>query len=63
MAIEKKYGRMKIQVPKKEEMLDTWSSKKKREIKERKDSHVHKRVKLEREGHAKWSYNKSDGNN
>jgi hypothetical protein len=29
----------------------------------RKDSHDHKRVKAEREDHAKWSYNKSDGNN
>jgi hypothetical protein len=29
----------------------------------RKDSHFHKRVKREREDHAKWSYNKSDGNN
>ena len=31
--------------------------------KKRKDSHVHKRVKVEREDHAKWSYNKSDDNN
>jgi hypothetical protein len=44
--------------------IHTWRSKKK-EIKKkrRKDSHVHKRVKIEREDHAKWSYNKSNGNN
>jgi hypothetical protein len=40
--------------------MDTWRSKKKRK---RKDSYVHKRVKVEREDHAKWSYNKSDCNN
>jgi hypothetical protein len=27
------------------------------------DSHVHKNVNIEREDHAKWGYNKSDGNN
>jgi hypothetical protein len=30
-------------------------------VQEKKDSHVHKRVKKEREDHAKRSYNKSDG--
>jgi hypothetical protein len=55
----KKYGHMKVQ-EKKEKKLDTWRSKKKKKTK---DIHVHKRVKREREDHAKWSYNKSDGNN
>jgi hypothetical protein len=54
-----------------EKNMDTWRSKWKKEKKyghmkvqeKRKDSHFHKRVKREREDHAKWSYNKSDGNN
>jgi hypothetical protein len=57
MAI-KKYGHMKVQMKKKEKKSWTHEGPRKR-----KDNHVHKRVKREREDHAKWSYNKSDGNN
>jgi hypothetical protein len=57
MAIEKNiYGHMKVQVKK------SWTHEGPRK-KKRKDSHVHESVKRQREDHAKWSYNKSDGNN
>jgi hypothetical protein len=52
---------MKVQVKKE---IKSWThegprKKRVKEEKKRKDSHVHKRVKIEREDHAKWSYNKS----
>jgi hypothetical protein len=63
LILQKRHGYKKIwthESPNEKKEKKSWTHEGPRK---RKDNHVHKRVKREREDHAKWSYNKSDGNN